>query len=113
MIQCDDCPIGPGCIAITSGHRPYCDWASHPDPRRLEKLLWLSGVGPAPAPTQPCLEQKPPSPSVRESLALIGRMKSCPFWSPCKTGCGSGHCGLAGGKKTSHQDCFGCLKRFG
>jgi hypothetical protein len=48
-----------------------------------------------------------------EVVAKIAKMKSCPFWSRCQTGCGAGHCGLKGGEKVNHQDCFACIERFG
>jgi hypothetical protein len=55
----------------------------------------------------------PASPTARESLALIQRMRACPFWSKPGTGCDCGRCGLRAGAKVTHHDCFACLERYG
>ncbi len=46
MTPCDHCPIGPSCIAIKTGHHPYCTWAASGDPARVAEVHRLSGEPP-------------------------------------------------------------------
>lgn len=60
--------------------------------------------------TEPAGVQRMPT---QESIRLIAAMKACQFRSPCKTGCGSGYCGLKSGRQVSHAECFTCIKTYG
>lgn len=47
-------------------------------------------------------------PSATEALELTKQMKACPHRSTEGCGCSGAKCGLLGGKKVSHRDCFSC-----
>lgn len=105
--RCPGCPVAGRCVVEWTNHRPYCDWAQRGG-RWAAKVLELSEKGPS-----DLVAEATSRPTIQETQAAIARMKACEFWSPCKTGCGSGHCGLKKGKLVSHQECFACIKAYG
>jgi hypothetical protein len=104
---CTNCPCPGTCLGWPS----FCGWAAEDPPDEVKirhicarSAMAASGEAPKPVAT---------GPSVAEALALVRRVKACPFRSTGPDcGCQGGRCSLRQGAIVSHLDCFDCVRKY-
>lgn len=121
-MKCADCPIGDTpCIAETTGHRRYCDWARmggdhHAAVLRLSAELPPNAPLPIPWPSTAAHEPTPLDPlnlpplTVDASRALLKARNACPDIGPAADcGCDDLRKCRRTGLMVNTRECFACL----